>query len=122
MEERDSNPRAVQRQQSSCVSAAMNGLTADGMEYAPTDALSAAPAVIGRHDVSRPARNDSYYFGRSAGLEHLDCEGPCYRRRAIRAHGRHLRYAEGARGVAGPSHSRQSDLLISRARKSRSRP
>jgi hypothetical protein len=68
MEERNLNPRAVQRQQSSCVSAAMNGLTADGMEYAPPDALSAAPAVIGQHDVSRPARNDSYYFGRSPGL------------------------------------------------------
>jgi drug/metabolite transporter (DMT)-like permease len=47
MEQRDSNPRAAQRQQTSCASAATSALTAAAMENAPTEALSAAPAMIG---------------------------------------------------------------------------
>ena len=52
---------------------------------------------------SLPARNGPYYFSCDAGPKHLDREGPCDRRRAIRAHGRHRRYAKSSRRVAGPS-------------------
>jgi enoyl-CoA hydratase/carnithine racemase len=91
-------------------------------QVVPKDRLGRLRRTCTSDHASLPAHNASYYFGRNAGLEHLHRGGLCDRRRAIRAHGRHPRYAQGTRGVALSSRSRQSNLLISMARKARSEP